>query len=42
MVAALLDVRVWTVNDDAALGGGVCSSLKVVAGTGFEPVTFRL
>jgi site-specific DNA recombinase len=42
VVAKVADLIAFAVNDDAALGGGVCSSLKVVAGTGFEPVTFRL
>jgi site-specific DNA recombinase len=42
VVAKLSDLITWATNDNAAREGGVCSSVVVVAGTGFEPVTFRL
>ena len=35
------DLTAFATNDNAAREGGVCR-LAVVAGTGFEPVTFRL
>ena len=42
VVARVSDLLIWATNDNAAPGGGVSSSVAVVAGTGFEPVTFRL
>ncbi|WP_404714205.1 recombinase zinc beta ribbon domain-containing protein [Sphingomonas sp. MMS24-J13] len=42
VVAKVADLLIWATNDNAAPKGGVCSSITVVAGTGFEPVTFRL
>ena len=43
VVAKVSDLLAWATNDNAAPRGGVMSSsTKVVAGTGFEPVTFRL
>ncbi len=34
--------KAFATNDNAAPKGGVSSSMALVAGTGFEPVTFRL
>ncbi len=43
VVAKVSDLLAWATNDNAAPGGGMMSSsVMVVAGTGFEPVTFRL
>jgi site-specific DNA recombinase len=43
VVAKMADLITWATNDDAAREGGARSrSIAVVAGTGFEPVTFRL
>ncbi|WP_443025467.1 recombinase family protein [Sphingomonas sp. Leaf231] len=42
VVAKVSDLLGWATNDNAASKGGDCSSTTVVAGTGFEPVTFRL
>jgi site-specific DNA recombinase len=42
VVARVEDLAAWAMNDNAAPRGGVSSSVVVVAGTGFEPVTFRL
>jgi site-specific DNA recombinase len=42
IVARVSDLLTWATNDNAAPRGGVCSSMALVAGTGFEPVTFRL
>ncbi|WP_426291590.1 recombinase family protein [Sphingomonas sp. TWP1-3-1] len=42
VVAKVSDLLTWATNDNAARKGGDCSSMAVVAGTGFEPVTFRL
>ncbi|MDQ0836217.1 recombinase family protein [Sphingomonas faeni] len=42
VVARVSDLLAWATNDNAAPKGGGCSSMAVVAGTGFEPVTFRL
>ena len=42
VVAKVADLITFATNDDAAREGGACSSMAVVAGTGFEPVTFRL
>jgi site-specific DNA recombinase len=42
VVAKVGDLLTWSTNDNAAREGGVCSSTVLVAGTGFEPVTFRL
>ncbi|WP_443027586.1 recombinase family protein [Sphingomonas sp. LR55] len=43
VVAKVSDLLAWATNDNAAPRGGVMSSsVVVVAGTGFEPVTFRL
>ena len=36
------DLVAFATNDNAAREGGMSSSMVVVAGTGFEPVTFRL
>ena len=41
VVAKLEDLMIFATNDNAAPEGGA-SSMAVVAGTGFEPVTFRL
>ena len=41
-VARASNLIAYATNDNAAPKGGVCSSMAVVAGTGFEPVTFRL
>lgn len=35
VVAKVADLLVWATNDNAAPKGGVCSSITVVAGTGF-------
>jgi site-specific DNA recombinase len=42
VVAKVSDLIAFATNDNAAPKGGVCSSTALVAGTGFEPVTFRL
>ena len=42
VVAKLGNLMAFATNDNAAPKGGVVSSMAVVAGTGFEPVTFRL
>ena len=42
VVAKVADLMAFATNDNAAPKGGGCSSMAVVAGTGFEPVTFRL
>ena len=42
VVANVADLAAWALNDNAAPWGGVCSSMAVVAGVGFEPTTFRL
>jgi site-specific DNA recombinase len=42
VVAKVLDLMAFATNDNAAPKGGVSSSIPLVAGTGFEPVTFRL
>ncbi len=42
VVAKVSDLVAFATNDNAAPRGGVSSSMVVVAGTGFEPVTFRL
>ncbi len=43
VVAKMSDLITWATNDDTARKGGARpSSIAVVAGTGFEPVTFRL
>ena len=42
VVAKAADLLAFATNDNAAPKGGECSSIAVVAGTGFEPVTFRL
>ena len=43
VVAKVSALLAWATNDNAAREGGVMSSsAMVVAGTGFEPVTFRL
>ncbi|MBD8552809.1 MULTISPECIES: recombinase family protein [unclassified Sphingomonas] len=42
VVAKVSDLLTWATNDNAARKGGVSGSISVVAGTGFEPVTFRL
>ncbi|MDN4634529.1 recombinase family protein, partial [Sphingomonas sp. PsM26] len=39
VVANVSDLIAFATNDDAAPKGGVSSSIAVVAGTGFEPVT---
>ncbi len=42
VVAKVSDLLAFATNANAARGGGVWCSMAVVAGTGFEPVTFRL
>ena len=42
VVAKVSDLLTLAVNDNATRMGGDCSSMALVAGTGFEPVTFRL
>ncbi len=42
VVAKVADLVAFATNDNAAPRGGMSSSMVVVAGTGFEPVTFRL
>ena len=42
VAAKVSDLPTWATNDNAAPRGGDRSSIAVVAGTGFEPVTFRL
>ncbi len=42
VVAKVSDLVAFATNDNAAPRGGMSSSMVVVAGTGFEPVTFRL
>lgn len=42
VVAKVEDLIAFATNDNAAREGGGCGSMSVVAGTGFEPVTFRL
>jgi site-specific DNA recombinase len=42
VVAKVADLLAFATNDNAAREGGDRSSMAVVAGTGFEPVTFRL
>ena len=42
VVAKVADLVAFATNDNAAREGGMSSSMVVVAGTGFEPVTFRL
>jgi site-specific DNA recombinase len=42
VVAKVADLLAFATNDNAAPKGGDRSSMAVVAGTGFEPVTFRL
>jgi site-specific DNA recombinase len=42
IVANVADLDAWATNDNAALRGGVMSSMALVAGVGFEPTTFRL
>ena len=42
VVAKVADLVAFATNDNAAPRGGDRSSMVVVAGTGFEPVTFRL
>ncbi|KQN21444.1 hypothetical protein ASE86_14565 [Sphingomonas sp. Leaf33] len=42
VVAQVADLAVWAINYDAAPKSGVGRSMALVAGTGFEPVTFRL
>ena len=42
VVAKVADLIAFATNDNTALGGGAGRSMVVVAGTGFEPVTFRL
>lgn len=40
--ARIENLASWAINDNAAPRGGVSCSMALVAGTGFEPVTFRL
>ena len=40
--AKVSNLMAFATNDNAAPKGGVSSSIALVAGTGFEPVTFRL
>ena len=42
VVAKVLDLIAFAPNANAAPEGGDCRSMALVAGTGFEPVTFRL
>jgi site-specific DNA recombinase len=42
VVAKVDDLVAFATNTNAAPKGGVTSYVMVVAGTGFEPVTFRL
>ncbi len=42
VVAKVADLVAFATNDNAAPKGVMSSSMVVVAGTGFEPVTFRL
>ena len=42
VVAKVSDLIAWATNDNAAPRGGAPCSVAEVAGTGFEPVTFRL
>ncbi|QQV78745.1 recombinase zinc beta ribbon domain-containing protein [Sphingomonas aliaeris] len=42
VVAKVDDLLTWATNDNATPRGGDSSSMVLVAGTGFEPVTFRL
>ena len=42
VVARVADLVAFAINDNAAPKGGGSCSMVVVAGTGFEPVTFRL
>ncbi|WP_380784082.1 recombinase family protein [Sphingomonas sp. R86520] len=42
VVAKVSDLLAFATNDNTAREGGGCSSKALVAGTGFEPVTFRL
>ena len=42
IVAKVKDLATYATNDYAAPQGGMRSSMALVAGTGFEPVTFRL
>ena len=42
LMAKVSDLITFATNDNAAPKGGDCSSIDLVAGTGFEPVTFRL
>ena len=42
VVAKVSDLTSWATNDNAAPRGGASCSVALVAGTGFEPVTFRL
>ena len=43
VVTKVSDLLAFATNDNAAREGGVMSSVSImVAGTGFEPVTFRL
>ena len=42
VVAKVSDLVAFATNDNAAPRGGASCSTAVVAGTGFEPVTFRL
>ena len=41
-ITKVADLVALAINDNAARVGGDCSSMALVAGTGFEPVTFRL
>ena len=41
----VIGAAIFALNDNTTPGrswGGVCSSMAVVAGVGFEPTTFRL
>ena len=42
VVAKVADLVTFATNDNAAPKGGVIIFIVLVAGTGFEPVTFRL
>ena len=42
VVASVASLVAYATDADAARGGGVSSSIAVVAGAGFEPAAFRL
>ncbi|MDR6144399.1 L-serine deaminase [Sphingomonas sp. SORGH_AS870] len=42
VVASVASLVAYATDADAARGGGVSSSIALVAGAGFEPAAFRL